>query len=58
MENSKKNNINNIIKPFLDLNLFFSDYNYFFGLLALTSASIEFSAKEFEGLHFIYFFAN
>ena len=23
MENSQKNNINNIIKPFLDLNLFF-----------------------------------
>ena len=57
MENLKKNNINNIIKPFLDLNLFFLVITIiFFGLLALTSASIEFSAKEFEGASFYLLF--
>ena len=57
MENSQKNNINNIIKPFLDLNLFFLVITIiFFGLLALTSASIEFSAKEYEGASFYLLF--
>ena len=57
MENSQKNNINNIIKPFLELNLFFLVITIiFFGLLALTSASIEFSAKKFEGASFYLLF--
>ena len=56
MNNSKKNNLNNIIKPFFDVNLFFIIVIIIlFGLLILSSASIEISYQKFsEPFYYLY----
>ena len=49
MINRKSNNLNNIIKPFFDLKLLFLVVSIIlFGLLVLTTASIELSSKNFQ----------
>ena len=49
MNNEKKNNLNNIIKPFFDLNFFFLIITIIlFGLLILTSASIDISSRNYN----------
>ena len=54
MNNEKKNNLNNIIKPFFDLNFFFLIITIIlFGLLILTSASIDISSRNYN--HPFYF---
>jgi len=53
----QKNDLNNIIKPFFDLNFFFIIITIIlFGLLILTSASIEYSSQEYDGEPFHYLF--
>ena len=54
MENKDKNSLSNIIKPFFDLNFFFLIIVILlFGLLILTSASIDLSSKNYN--HPFYF---
>ena len=55
MINRKSNNLNNIIKPFFDLKLLFLVVSIIlFGLLVLTTASIELSSKNFqEPFHYL-----
>ena len=49
MKNDKKNSLNNIIKPFFDLNFFFLIITIIlFGLLILTSASIDISSRNYN----------
>ena len=49
MINRKNNNLNNIIKPFFDLKLLFLVVSIIlFGLLVLSTASIELSSKNFQ----------
>ena len=49
MINRKNDNLNNIIKPFFDLKLLFLMVSIIlFGLLVLTTASIELSSKNFQ----------
>jgi cell division protein FtsW len=53
----QKNDLNNIIKPFFDLNFFFIIITIIlFGLLILTSASIELSSQNYDGYAFHYLF--
>ena len=53
----QKNDLNNIIKPFLDLNFFFIIIIIiFFGLLILATASIELSSQNYNGEPFHYLF--
>ena len=56
MINRKSNNLNNIIKPFFDLKLLFLVVSIIlFGLLVLTTASIELSSKNFqEPFHYLF----
>ena len=56
MINRKNNNLNNIIKPFFDLKLLFLVVSIIlFGLLVLTTASIELSSKNFqEPFHYLF----
>ena len=56
MINRKSNNLNNIIKPFFDLKLLFLVVSIIlFGLLILTTASIELSSKNFqEPFHYLF----
>ena len=50
MSFKNKNDLINIIKPFFDLNFFFTVIAIIlFGLLMLWSASIELSSNNFEG---------
>ena len=54
MKNNKKNSLNNIIKPYFDLNFFFLIITLIlFGLLILTSASIDISSRNYN--HPFYF---
>ena len=54
MKNDKKNSLNSIIKPFFDLNFFFLIITIIlFGLLILTSASIDISSRNYN--HPFYF---
>ena len=49
MKNDKKNSLNNIIKQFFDLNFFFLIITIIlFGLLILTSASIDISSRNYN----------
>ena len=56
MINKKSNNLNNIIKPFFDLKFLFLIVSIvLFGLLVLTTASIELSSKNFqEPFHYLF----
>ena len=56
MINRKSNNLNNIIKPFFDLKLLFLVVSIIlFGLLVLTTASIELSSKNFQDpFHYLF----
>ena len=56
MINKKSNNLNNIIKPFFDLKLLLLVVSIIlFGLLILTTASIELSSKNFqEPFHYLF----
>ena len=57
MPTKNKNELINIIKPFFDLNFFFTVVAIIlFGLLILSSASIELSSKQFNGDSFHYLF--
>lgn len=57
MVNRNKNDLINIIKPFFDLNFFFTVIAIIlFGLIILSSASIELSSKQFNGNSFYYLF--
>jgi len=57
MQTRNKNDLINIIKPFFDLNFFFIVIAIIlFGLLILSSASIELSSKQFNGDPFYYLF--
>ena len=57
MPTRNKNDLINIIKPFFDLNFFFIVIAIIlFGLLILSSASIELSSKQFNGDPFYYLF--
>ena len=54
MKKNSKNNLSNAIKPFFDLNFFFLIITMIlFGLLILTSASIDFASKNYN--HPFYF---
>jgi len=54
MKKNSKNNLSNVIKPFFDLNFFFLIITMIlFGLLILTSASIDFASKNYS--HPFYF---
>ena len=54
MKKNSKNNLSNVIKPFFDLNFFFLIITMIlFGLLILTSASIDFASKNYN--HPFYF---
>ena len=49
MKSDKRNDLNNIIKPFFDLNFFFLIITIIlFGLLALTTSSIELSTQNYN----------
>ena len=49
MKKHSKNNLSNTIKPFFDLNFFFLIITIIlFGLLILTTASIDFASKNYN----------
>ena len=56
MNDLKKNNLNNIVKPFFDVKFFIIIFTIIlFGLLILSSASIEISSQKFnEPFYYLY----